>query len=121
MLTRARTSSPCRLLVAEASAASSARKIISLLTPFSLETASTTRRISLLICFKLRTGKTPSALSLFRVVFSQNGVVIRHQPRFCDIVKTQDHLNAILLERNRLFTYSHNRPLKLTSSVLRTV
>src|SRR5215472_6628900 len=47
MATRTSHSSPCFLRVAEASAASSASKITSLSTPFSLETASTTIRISL--------------------------------------------------------------------------
>src|SRR5215831_17342115 len=47
MATRASHSSPCFLRVADASAASSASKITSLSTPFSLETASTTIRISL--------------------------------------------------------------------------
>src|SRR6056297_3117829 len=49
MATRTSISSPWRLRVADASAASIASKIISLSTPFSLETASTTIRISLLI------------------------------------------------------------------------
>src|SRR5271170_6169243 len=47
--TRTSNSSPCFLRVAEASAASSASKIISLSTPFSLETASTAIKISLFI------------------------------------------------------------------------
>src|SRR5215831_1673991 len=47
MATRTSHSSPCFLRVADASAASSASKITSLSTPFSLETASTTIRISL--------------------------------------------------------------------------
>src|SRR4029077_17003106 len=47
MATRASHSSPCFLRLADASAASSASKITSLSTPFSLETASTTIRISL--------------------------------------------------------------------------
>src|SRR5579863_1962399 len=47
MATRASHSSPYFLRVAEARAASSASKITSLSTPFSLETASTTIRISL--------------------------------------------------------------------------
>src|ERR1700722_9698477 len=45
--TRTSNSSPCFLRVADASAASSASKIISLSTPFSLETASTAINISL--------------------------------------------------------------------------
>src|SRR6056297_4255450 len=49
MATRTSISSPWRLRVADASAASIASKIISLSTPFSFETASTTIRISLLI------------------------------------------------------------------------
>src|SRR5580658_8362880 len=49
MATRTSHSSPCFLRVAEASAASSASKMTSLSTPFSLETASTTIRISLFI------------------------------------------------------------------------
>src|SRR6185369_5494642 len=51
METRASHSSPCFLRVAAASAASSASKMISLSTPFSFETASTTIRISLFIIF----------------------------------------------------------------------
>src|SRR6202035_1273465 len=47
MDTRTSNSSPCFLRVADASAASSASKIISLSTPFSLETASTAIKISL--------------------------------------------------------------------------
>src|SRR5689334_15670111 len=47
MATRTSHSSPCFLRVAAASAASSASKITSFSTPFSLETASTTIRISL--------------------------------------------------------------------------
>src|ERR1700680_2201233 len=47
MATRTSNSSPCFLRVADASAASSASKIISLSTPFSLETASTAIKISL--------------------------------------------------------------------------
>src|ERR1700727_3770046 len=47
MATRTSSSSPCFLRVADASAASSASKMISLSTPFSLETASTAIRISL--------------------------------------------------------------------------
>src|SRR6516162_7162082 len=50
MATRTSHSSPCFLRVADASAASSASKITSLSTPFSLETASTTIRISLFTC-----------------------------------------------------------------------
>ena len=49
METRTPISSSLRLRAADASAASSASKIISFPTPFSLETASTTSRISLLI------------------------------------------------------------------------
>src|SRR6202035_229325 len=45
--TRTSNSSPCFLRVADASAASSASKMISLSTPFSLETASTAIKISL--------------------------------------------------------------------------
>src|ERR1700719_3101392 len=47
MAARTSNSSPCFLRVADASAASSASKIISLSTPFSLETASTAIKISL--------------------------------------------------------------------------
>src|ERR1700678_3665951 len=47
--TRTSSSSPCFLRVADASAASSASKMISLSTPFSLETASTASKISLFI------------------------------------------------------------------------
>src|SRR6202035_1048106 len=47
--TRTSSSSPCFLRVADASAASSASNMISLSTPFSLETASTAIKISLFI------------------------------------------------------------------------
>src|SRR5271167_548618 len=47
METRTSSSSPCFFRVADAHAASSASKIISLSTPFSLETASTAIKISL--------------------------------------------------------------------------
>src|SRR5919108_6530430 len=47
MATRTSHSSPCFLRVADASAASSAPKMISLSTLFSFETASTTNKISL--------------------------------------------------------------------------
>src|SRR4051812_9382560 len=61
METRTSHSSPCFLRVAEASAASSASKMISLSTLFSFETASTTSRISLFI---LRTPSTFNRRSL---------------------------------------------------------
>src|SRR6188508_1238956 len=57
METRTSHSSPCFLRVAEASAASSASKMISLSTLFSFETASTTSRISLFIT------RTPSTFN----------------------------------------------------------
>src|SRR3974390_2929301 len=57
MATRTSSSSPCFLRVADASAASSASKIISLLSPFSFETASTAIKISL---FMVRTSSPPS-------------------------------------------------------------
>src|SRR5215469_10423952 len=53
METRASMSPPCFLRVADASAASSASKITFLSTPFSLETASTTKRISLFMALSL--------------------------------------------------------------------
>src|SRR5580658_1701385 len=49
MDTRTSSSSPCFLRVADASAASSASNMISLSTPFSLDTASTAIKISLFI------------------------------------------------------------------------
>src|SRR5690349_18502715 len=51
METRTSHSSPCFLRVAEASAASSAPKMISLSTLFSFDTASTTSRISLFMVY----------------------------------------------------------------------
>src|SRR5271163_2707339 len=51
METRTSSSSPCFLRVADASAASSASKMISLSTPFSLETASTAIKISLFMSY----------------------------------------------------------------------
>src|SRR5579864_2985969 len=76
MATRTSHSSPCFLRVAEASAASSASKITSLSTPFSLETASTTIRISL---FTLLTS--------------------RRQPRLANLCKC--HCHALLVYRER--------------------
>src|ERR1700722_329787 len=58
MATRASNSSPYFLRVAEASAASSASKMISLSTPFSFETASTTIRISLFTTFTSTAGSS---------------------------------------------------------------
>ena len=64
METRTSHSSPCFLRVAEASAASSASKMISLSTLFSFETASTTSKISLfMVCF-LTTGALNRALPI---------------------------------------------------------
>src|SRR4029079_11141642 len=57
METRTSHSSPCFLRVAEASAASSAPKMISLSTAFSFETASTTNRISLFTPHGLRPAR----------------------------------------------------------------
>src|SRR5579862_390406 len=77
MATRTSHSSPCFLRVAEASAASSASKITSLSTPFSLDTASTTIRISL---FTRRTSG--------------------RQTRLANLIESHSHVLAIDLERD---------------------
>src|ERR1700733_1045937 len=77
MATRTSHSSPCFLRVAEASAHSSASKMTSLSTPFSLETASTTIRISLFISLQL-------------LAFPR-GTRSRCQPRLRNLAKWQLH------------------------------
>src|SRR3984885_7501303 len=91
MTTRASHSSLCFLRVAEASAASSASKITSLSTPFSLETASTTIRISLF------TAVLPlNAFSLANTAARFLG----RKPRLADLLEAHRDLLAIDLERD---------------------
>src|ERR1700722_11096289 len=61
MATRTSNSSPCFLRVADASAASSASKMISLSTPFSLETASTAIKISLFMVLLVPSSLRPQS------------------------------------------------------------
>src|ERR1700694_2968913 len=88
--TRTSNSSPCFLRVADASAASSASKIISLSTPFSLETASTAIKIS-----------------LFMVLLDSSS--LRAQSRLLYSLERQAVPLAVYLHHNRA---AHNR-LKL--------
>src|ERR1700753_7551 len=80
--TRTSSSSPCFFRVADASAASSASKMISLSTPFSFETASTAIKISLFIA-----SLTPS---------------LRPQPRLRDALERQGVLRAVHFHHNRV-------------------
>src|SRR5579885_1554311 len=84
MATRASHSSPYFLRVAEARAASSASKITSLSTPFSLETASTTIRISLFTTVHL----SPASRGLTR------------QSRLTNLCKRHRHPLPVDLERD---------------------
>src|SRR5580658_9870592 len=86
MATRTSQSSPCFLRVAEASAASSASKMISLSTPFSLDTASTAISISLFIA-----TDSCSHVSLWR------------QPRFLNPLERQAVRLAVDFHHNRVF------------------
>src|SRR5579872_4336771 len=85
MATRTSQSSPCFLRVADASAASSASKMISLSTPFSFETASTTIRISLFI----QSSSWPSR-------------PLRREPRASDLGKSNCYHGAIHRQINAL-------------------
>src|ERR1700734_2109084 len=83
MATRASHSSPCFLRVADARAASSASKITSLSTPFSLETASTTIRIS-----------------LFTTVTSRQLLRVARAPGLANLGKRHRDVPAVSLERD---------------------
>src|SRR3984893_4551980 len=85
--TRTSNSSPCFLRVADASAASSASNIISLSTPFSLETASTAIKIS-----------------LFMVLLDSSS--LRPQSRLLYSLERQAVRLAVYLHHNRA---AHNR------------
>src|SRR5579863_10301955 len=98
MATRTSHSSPCFLRVAEARAASSASKITSLSTPFSLETASTTIRISLFTAVIPRKPLSPRATH-----------PLRGQPRLADLFEGERNLLAIDLERNAAFVCGQQR------------
>src|SRR5215813_6923775 len=91
--TRTSHSSPCFLRVAEARAASSASKITSLSTPFSLETASTTIRISLFTVPVPRLAGPPSG----------------GEPRLANLCKPHRDLLAVDLERDALGVHREQR------------
>src|ERR1700739_5031824 len=95
MATRTSHSSPCFLRVADASAASSASKITSLSTPFSLETASTTIRISLFTV--PRTSLTPRPVS-------------GREPCLANLSKRHRHALAVDLERDAALIHREQRP-----------
>src|SRR5580698_2898195 len=99
MATRASHSSPCFLRVAEAKAASSASKITSLSSPFSLETASTTIRISL---FTAVVPRKPLSL--------RAAVLLRGQPRLANLNEWKRNLLAIDLERDTTLIDARQRP-----------
>src|SRR6185437_16746129 len=95
MATRASHSSPCFLRVAEARAASSASKITSLSTPFSLETASTTIRISLF------TTVTSRQLFLWPPLTRQPHLsTLDRQPGLTDLRKRHRDVLPVDLERD---------------------
>src|SRR5438874_783592 len=95
MATRTSHSSPCFLRVADASAASSASKITSLSTPFSLETASTTIRISLFTVPRTSlTHERPSG----------------RKPRLANLRKPHRHAFAVDLERDAALIHREQRP-----------
>src|SRR5882672_11055548 len=87
MATRTSSSSPCFLRVADASAASSASKMISLSTPFSFETASTAIRISLFMVLLDSSSLRPQS----RLLNSFQRQVVRLAVDF--------HYNRVALDR----------------------
>src|SRR5215468_1108327 len=91
MATRTSHSSPCFLRVADASAASSASKITSLSTPFSLETASTTIRISL---FTSVVPHVPACAS------GRLHPSLGREPCLANLGERHGHLLAVDLERD---------------------
>src|SRR5580692_7696508 len=106
METRASHSSPCFLRVAEASAASSASKMTSLSTPFSLETASTTIRISLF------TILVPHARRPLRLCSGSTAALrppLGGQPRLANLRKLQRHGLRIHLELDALRIHPEER------------
>ena len=102
MATRASHSSPCFLRVAEASAASSASKMTSLSTPFSLETASTTIRISLFTV--VRTSRCPAPGP------EDPHPLIGGEPRFANLLKRQRHVLLVHLERDAAVIHRQQLP-----------
>src|SRR5688572_32321186 len=102
MATRTSHSSPCFLRVAAASAASSASKMISLSTPFSLETASTTIRISLFIV------RTP----LYAWSDSRRRLYARDQSCPVNVLDRQAHFAAVRFERDLALPYLFQAPLE---------
>ena len=103
MVTRTSMSSPYRLRVADASAASSASKMISLSTPFSLETASTTIRISLFI------SRPPAA----------RGSNVRRQVRLANSGDRQRPALPVHLDLDRLGARRGERPLEAPPALVR--
>src|SRR5512137_2996812 len=101
MATRTSISSPYFLRVADASAASSASKMISLSTPFSLETASTTIRISLFIC------RPPAA----------RGSSVRRQVRLAYTSHRQRPAPAVHIHHHRARAGRGQRALELAPPV----
>src|SRR5512135_3076448 len=89
-------SSPYFLRVADASAASSASKMISLSTPFSFETASTTIRISLFI------SRPPAA----------RGSSLRRQVRLANATERQRPAPAVHFHLDRLRAGAGERALE---------
>src|SRR5512144_600342 len=96
MATRTSISSPYFLRVADASAASSASKMISLSTPFSFETASTTIRISLFI------SRPPAA----------RGSNLRRQVRLPNSTERQRPALAVHFHLDRLRAGGRERALE---------
>src|SRR5689334_17037540 len=89
--------------------------MISLSTPFSLETASTTIRISLFIVrtplYAYRDSRRQRHLSYAR------DLPVRNQPRPVNVFDRQAHLAAIRLERNLALAYLLQTPLKSFATV----
>src|SRR5450432_1859175 len=110
MATRASHSSPCFLRVAAASAASSASKMTSLSTPFSLETASTTIRISLFTV--VRTSKCPDPGP------EDHTPLIRGEPCFTNLFKRHGHL-PLLFHLEHDATVIHGQQLACVAAASR--
>src|SRR5688572_1148270 len=117
MATRTSMPSPCRRRVADPSAASSASKMISLSTPFSLDTASTTIRISLFI---VRTP-APPAVIVARNGHDQNPIShsarsrsdrseVRRKPRLVNAIDGQAHRPAIDLKNQIVLAHLLQAP-----------
>src|SRR5579871_3873187 len=105
MATRASHSSPCFLRVAEARAASSASKITSLSTPFSLETASTTIRISLFTILS-----TSPELQCSCGYLPAASPALRGQPRLANLGERHRHLLPIHFEGDAALVHREELP-----------